>query len=617
MIKLSNGKVMMRKGIILSGLLALLLCTDVAAQTQLPAQDQARMHMDMKQYDKAIAIYEDLYKADPRSTEVYNSFLDALLLAREYKDAEKLVSTQIQKNPSNAAWLVDLGRVYKAAGKDKKAEELFESALTLLNGDDLVTQFVAKKFSDIGRDDYALKTYLKAGEILHNQFLYSGPMARLYYKTGDLDNAIYTLLEASRSFYNGGIEEVKTTLLDFLGDDSKKLLKAQKALVKKINEEPDNPYFSELLTWLYTQKNDWDGALIQVRALDERYKEQGERILEFARYAVQEEQHEFALKAYEEVAAKGSAYPFYASVVNEMLGVKVKLLQDKPTFTKEEVTALAKEYQQFLDSFPDYYTFRAVQDYATLLARFADQPQQAIELLETAIGKPTARKEFIGQCKLQLGDYHILTGNTWEASLIYTQVQKDFREDMMGEEARFRDAKLAYYRGDFDWANIQVSVLKASTSELIANDALYLSVLITENIPPDSNYVPLERFAYADLLLFQNKTLEAERILDSISAAFPEHPLADDLLMQRAKIAQKMGNYEKAIGYLQKIHKDHGKDVLADDALFTMAEIHEKLLKNKEEAGKLYAQLVIEYPGSTYVQLARKKVKELGVTTTL
>jgi tetratricopeptide (TPR) repeat protein len=258
-----------------------------------------------------------------------------------------------------------------------------------------------------------------------------------------------------------------------------------------------------------------------------------------------------------------------------------------------------------------------VQDYATLLARYADKPGEAISELETAITKPAARKDFVGQCKLQLGDYHTLLGNTWEASLIYTQVQKEFREDLLGEEARFRDAKLAYYRGDFDWANIQVSVLKASTSELIANDALYLSVLITENIPPDSNYVPLERFAYADLLLFQNKDREAEQVLDSIAKAFPEHPLADDIMMQRAKIARKRGDYPAALSYLQQIHKEHGKDVLADDALFTMAEINQNQLNKKEEAAKLYTQLIIEYPGSTYVQLARKKVKELGTVTPL
>lgn len=579
--------------------------------------DKARMYVDLGDYDKAIDLYKDLYKADNRNTEVYNVYLDALMHEKRYKDAEQLVNGQIQRNPANAAWVVDMGSIYLATGKEKKANDYFDQALTMLNGDDLLTQFVAKKFTALERDDYALKTYQRAGEILHNQFLYSGPMARLYFKTGDLDNGIATLLDASRSFYNGGIDEVKNTLLDFLGDDQKKLQKAQKALIKKINEDPENNNYAELLVWLYTQKNDWDGALIQVRALDERHKEKGERILNFARSAVRDEQYEFALKAYEEVKEKGKESPYYSSVLNEILSIKFMLLQQKPKFTKEEVAALEREYKTFLEEYPDYYVFKTVNDYGTLLARYADKPKDAIALLEVAISKPVARKDFVGQTKLQLGDYQVLADNPWEASLIYKQVQKDFREDVLGEEARFRDAKLAYYRGDFEWANLQSSVLKASTSELIANDALYLSVLITENIPPDSNYVPLERFAYADLMVFVNKYDEAERILDSISKAFPKHPLADDIMMQRAKIAQKQGDFTKAITFLQQIVQEHGKDVLADDALFAMAEINEQRLANKEEAGKLYARLVIEYPGSTYVQLARKKVKELGVAPSL
>jgi TolA-binding protein len=178
----------------------------------------------------------------------------------------------------------------------------------------------------------------------------------------------------------------------------------------------------------------------------------------------------------------------------------------------------------------------------------------------------------------------------------------------MGEEARFRNAKLAYYRGDFEWAQGQLTVLKASTSELIANDALYLSILITENITPDSNYVPIRRFAYADLLLFQNKDKEAEALLDSIMTTYPEHPLKDDILMQKAKLAEKHRVYEKAITYYADIVKNHGKDVLGDDAIFSIANLYEKYLNKLGEAKKYYETLIIDYPGSTYIQTARNRL---------
>lgn len=586
------------------------------ASAQSNALIEAQTYYDVEDYEHAVAAFDKLYKKD-KTLNVYTGYLKSLLAVKEYKKAEKLVNDQLKRTPHSPTHTVDLGIVYKAWGKTKKAEETFEKAITLLNGDDMVTQMVANKFSELEEDDYALMTYERAGEILRNNNFYSGPMSELYFKKGDLDNGISALLRTNRNYFHNGIEDVKTTLLEYLGDDKKKLSKAQKAILRKINEQPDNPYYSELLVWLYTQKDDWDGALIQVRALDIRYKEQGERLLSFARYAVKEGEEKFALEVYNEVLEEGKNYPIYTAVLNEKLSVQFKLIEDNPKRTKSDIKRLSKDYQQLLDSFPEFYGMNAVKNYAKLEAQYADNPQKGIELLDKAINTPGTRRPFVAECKLMMGDYMILVDKIWDASLIYSQVQKEFREDVLGEEARFRNAKLAYYRADFDWANIQLKVLKASTSELIANDALYLSVLITENIPPDSNYSALEKYAQADLLIFQNKDEEAEAMLEDIATSYPDHPLQDDIFMQRAKLAQKHGDFETAIQHLQQILTTHKDDVLADDALFTMAKIYEKHLNDKEEASKRYTQLILEYPGSTYIQLARKKVKELDADMSL
>ncbi len=212
--------------------------------------------------------------------------------------------------------------------------------------------------------------------------------------------------------------------------------------------------------------------------------------------------------------------------------------------------------------------------------------------------------------KLQMGDYYLLEGKIWDASLTYSQVDKEFKQDAMGEDARFRNAKLAYYRGDFDWAQRQLLILKSATSELIANDALALSVLITENVE-DSLKFPLQRFAFAGLLIAQNKDKEATDLLDSIATAFPKHPLNDDILMEHAKMAEKHHDYTTALNYLEKIHKDFGTDVLGDDAVYKIADIYFNIYNNKEKAKEYYEQLIIEYPGSTFVQLARQKLHDI------
>ncbi len=577
---------------------------------------QARDWAMKKNYEKAADAYAEALSNTPNDVDIYNEFLNTLIAGKEFKTAEKLVAGQLKARPHDPLLIIDMGQVFEAQGKTKKAEEYYDQSLQMLNGDDILTQQVAIAFTKLKREDYILKTYERARDLLRNPYFYSGPLARLYAKSGAIDKAIYTLLETNPG-QNTHLEDTKATMLEILGSDPKKQQQAQKALIKKINDQPENPYYAELLTWLYTQKDDWDGALIQVEALDDRNKEQGERLLEFARYATKENANEYAIKAYQAIVNKGDALPYYSIALAEMLNVRFRQLQDDPAHKKETVATLEKEYAQFLQMYPHYYVTQTVRDYAMLLAIYADKAEQAIEVLKRVIDQPGNPKAFTGETKLQLGDYYILAGKVWDASLTYSQVDKAFKEDVLGEEARFRNAKLAYYRGDFEWAQDQLNVLKASTSELIANDALYLSVLITENITEDSNYVPIRRFAHADLLLFQNKDEEAGILLDSIMTAFPEHPLKDDILMQKAKLAVKHREYPKALTYLKEIQEKFGKDVLGDDAVFRSGEIYQAYLHQNEDAKKSYEQLIIDYPGSTYVQIARTRLNELSGTPAL
>lgn len=600
----------MRLRIMMLWSVLLLLCGgQLYAQTD---QQQARMYLDNKQYDKAIELYQKLYEEQP--AESYNDYLQALVQDEKYKDAEKLVNQQLNREPVNALYYQDLGLVFDAEGKKKKARDEYDKALQLLNGDDMLTQKIASTFIKNSNDEYAIKTYERAKAIMGNSYMYGPALARLYAKEGNLELAVTSLLDMG-PIHLPGTENTEAMLLELTNGDAQKLQRVQKILIKKINDEPDNSYYGDLLTWLFTQKGDWDGALIQIEAIDLRNREDGHRLMEFANNAVRAKQYAIAVKAYDDVIEKGKDKPYYMPALAEKLYTAFIKLKSDPNYTQLGADTLAAQYADFMGQFPALYATQTASDYAMLEAQYNNNPQKGIEILQKAIDMPSANPEFVGACKLQLGDYYILAGKIWDASLTYSQVDKSFKEDAMGEDARFRNAKLAFYRGDFDWAQQQLSVLKASTSELIANDALYLSVLITENVTADSNFVPLRRFAYADLLLFQNKDKEAEALLDSISTAFPQHPLNDDILMLRTKIAEKHHDYAKALDYLQQIIKQYGQDVLGDDAMYKTAEIYEDDLHQNDQAKHYYEQLILNYPGSTYVQTARKKLEALNNNT--
>jgi len=571
----------------------------------------AKQYVLNKEYDKAIPLYKSLYEQAPFDKTVYLAYLDALMNAGKYDDAESLVTYMMKIRREDPSVMLDLGKVYEAAGKKKKAEEQYELVLAMINGDDYITTQVADAFSRKGNSSYAIKAYEKAREIIQNPYAYATELAVLYSAAGNADAAIRSLLDVLM-VQPSSMEEVKTALLKITENDPKKAAAVQKQVMERIKIQPENPFWAEVLTWLYVQKGDYGGALKQVVDIDRKLKEDGGRVLNFAAAALKDDQYDIALKAYDYVLAKGDQAGMRERATAEKLTAQLAQLKTQRPVDPVKVQQVISGFRDLFIAFPQQRNTSLLREYALVKARYAHETDTAILLLQEAINMPNMPKEVIGYCKLDLGDYYILDNKVWDASLTYSQVDKAFRQDVLGEEARFRNAKLAYYRGDFEWAQGQLSVLKASTSELIANDALYLSVLITENTPPDSNMIPLSRFAAADLLLFQNKTKESDQLLDSISKAFPETPLQDDILLLRAKIAAEEGRNTEAVAFLEQILSNYGQDVLGDDAAFRLGNLYQYQLKDRSKALIYYERLITSYPGSTFIQAARAEYNKLN-----
>lgn len=554
----------------------------------------------------ALRIMDSLYQAAPANSEFYTAYFRLLVESKEYKTAEQLAEARRKREANSPLPLVDLGWVAARSGNEKRAEEVWNGALNAVNGDDLLTSNLATAFSAIGRDDWALKVYEKASDILQNRVFYAPAMARLYAKTGNTEAAINSTLDAAPMQMKPA-EDIKASLLEFLGTDARKTQIATKAVVKRVQADPGNLLYADILLWLYTRRDDWEGALMQVRALDERGQEGGRRLIDFARTARAEGQYDIAYQALGE-AAQSANPAMQAFAAAERLHTGMQKLSSQPVPDKVFADTLATEFDRYAVRYPQGNAEKGIlRERAALEARYRGNVAKAVSLLQEALKTNTLQRSEAGAARLDLGDYQLLEGKIWDATLTYSQVDKGFREDALGEEARFRNAKLAWYRGDFKWAQDQLSVLKASTSELIANDALALSVLITENTPADSDYTALRRFAAADLLLFQNKLPEADALLDSVSKAYPKSDLQDDILMKRSVLLVRRQQYNEALALLEKVVKDYGTDVLADDALYQEGIIYETYLSQPTKAKEAFERLLVDYPGSTLAAEARKR----------
>jgi outer membrane protein assembly factor BamD (BamD/ComL family) len=80
-------------------------------------------------------------------------------------------------------------------------------------------------------------------------------------------------------------------------------------------------------------------------------------------------------------------------------------------------------------------------------------------------------------------------------------------------------------------------------------------------------------------------------------------------LYRKAQALEQRGDWQKALGYYADLLKLHGKDILADDALFRTADILELRLFEKDAAVEAYKKLLLEYKSSLYGAEARKRIR--------
>ncbi len=585
-----------------------LLAPTTALQAQQQEEQLARQYLKKGEYDKAALIYEKLFDENPRATHYYQSYFKALLGLKDYEKAEAVVNKYSKKRKGDVGPMVDLGVLFKAQDRVEDAEKQYERALGIVETN--TVRLLANKFRQENETDFEIKTFLKGRELAKDPTLYAYDLARAYTRKGDIPNMMSAYLDYGK--VNPKNLQIVKNAVAKVTKTEENMEEFQRQLYGRIQGDETITVYPELLTWAFIQQKDYDQALIQVKALDRRLQEDGTRVMRLASMAFTEDEYDTAIKAYEYVMEKGESGPQYTNAKIQVLKVRNEKITKTPNYTKEDIEGLDKDYAFFFEQFgKNPSTVNTLVDHAKLYAFYIHDLDKAIALLEEVIEMPGADKRVKSYAKLDLGDFYLMNNEVWESTLLYAQVDKAFKDDILGEEARFRNAKLSYYRGDFEWAQAQLKVLKSSTSELIANDALDLSVFITDHLGLDTTAVPMTMFARSELLAVQNKIGDAVSVLDSINRMYPKHTLDDDILLKRAHIKIQQLDPEAAMPYLEEILSNYGDGILADNALFTMADLYENRFEDTEKAMELYEKVMIDHPGSLFVIEARKRFRLL------
>nr|WP_294896595.1 tetratricopeptide repeat protein [uncultured Pedobacter sp.] len=578
----------------------------VKGQNQVNDLALARQFYNIGEYDKSLTIYQKLYESKGGNELYFEEYFNNLLKSKKYDTAEKLINKKVKEN---FKYGIELGQLYLEKGDVEKANKVFDEVLNKMPKDEFTITDVANSFYAIGNYDFAIKTFTTGRKLLKDETAFSYELINLYrfkkQKT-ELTTEILNILSWQPDFLASAKSSLART---YESNDDYDILKS--LVLKKIQKDPQNTTYINLLAWVYLQQKQYDFALAQLIALDKRTSDNGGYVFNLANILVENKAYTTAEKAYDYLLTKPKNSPYYIASKVAMLQIKNQQVIDG-NYSQQQIEQLSTDYEILLNEYGENaQTAFAIRALANLKAFYLNKTDEASSLLEKALHLPGISSAVSADIKLDLATIYILNNQPWDAALLYGQVEKSFKDHPIGQEAKFKNAKLSFYNGDFNWAKAQLDVLKASTSQLIANDALDLSLLIQDDLAVDSTGNALKLYAKADLLTFKNKPEIAIKTLDSLTQLYPQSTLFDDVLMLKGNIYIKEHQYQKAIENFNEILSKYPNSIWADDALFKLAVLEEDDLKDLASAKKHYEQLINQYPGSLYLIEARKRFRNL------
>lgn len=594
-----------------------------------PQEKLAIQYYQNGEYEKAKEIFKPIYEKN-NSSYIYVYYYQVLVEMQDYKELEKVAKNQHKKFPKVQRYIVDLAYVYEVSGNTSKAVKEYEDAIKNVPNVENSYKELYNAFLYKAKRDYAMETLLRGRKQLNNPKLFSKELTNLYLQLKLYDNvieeAISLLADDDAKYMATAEQNLQNLLMD--DEDGQRYLKIKSKLQETIQKHPNNQSYVSLLYWIYQLNKDYPAAFILAKSIDKKRANDGATVYTLARSMANNREYDLAMEALKYVISKGESSSYYYSAKYDLLNLRYQKLISTYPIDLNAAKALEKEYQKVLDENGVHEgTSDVVHKYAHLLAFFVNKPDQAINLLDTAMRYADRDIKEKALYKMDKADILLHVGEIWDATLLYSQIDKELPNDTIGHLAKFKNAKLSFYIGEFAWAESQLDILRAATTKLIANDAMYLSFVISDNLEEEeedeeeennalfqenqTNNQALRYFARADFLIFQNNDAEAMKYLDSVLIVTPFGKLNDDVYYLQAQILIRQKDYFTAETLLKKIIDVYSFDLLADDAIFLLAELYEYYMKDIPQAMEMYKKLLKDHSNSIYAVDARKRFREL------
>ena len=565
----------------------------------------AKQYYNDGQFEKAVIYYENLVERTPRRTDYAENLVSCYQQLEQFEKAKKFLEDRLNSRAAYPTLWVDLGQNYRLQDSLDMARNYYEIAHEAIDENPNFGYAIGFRFQRYTLLDDALRAFKRAME-LNPQLNYSLQIARIYGEQGKIDamfTAYLDILQDPEAPRENTMQRIDYYLGENAAAENNVILK--KLLLKRAQKSP-NTIWNEMLSWLFVKQNQFYSAFVQEKAIFKRDGTIGlQRMFNLGEAALEEEAEDDAREIFEYILDR-STDPI--TVLNAQLNlIEVDLLEPTPAKinkSRKKFEELEAQYGYQLE------TLQLQVAFAEFLTFDDDNPVKAQTILKQTLELPLSRYEE-AYVKLVLGDILVFDQKFNEALILFSQIQKRLKNDVLGQEARFKVAQTSFYKSDFDWALTQLKVLRGSTSQLIANDAMQLSLLIADNTFEDSTQTALKKYARADLLAYQNKTDEAISRLEGILEEHKGEQIEDEAMFKLGELYALKKNYDLAELNLRRVIEFYPTGILSDDAHFALGQLYRKEFNDPERAKLHYEKIIYEFQDSYYFPQAQKQFRIL------
>lgn len=564
----------------------------------------AKNYFEQGEFEKALNVYQRLTKSSPYRMDYFMGVVQSNQQLENFSEVEKLIKEKLADARNYPQLYVELGYNYSLQNKLDLAKNSYQEAILYIEANPSFAYSIGQTFQKYSLLEEAVATFEKAME-LSDKIDFNMQLAQIYGEQGKLDKmfeSYLNLIEKNQGFKSTAQRYFSMYVNEDPTNEANVILR--RTLLQRSQQNPEVLY-NELLSWLFIQQKEYKKAFTQEKAIYRRSGDDLTRIVDLSYIAIADEDYESGREIINYVI-ENSFTP-----QNRLQGHQILMKMEVATARQKDYPAVEKKFEKLLEEFGrSKETYMLQIDYNHFLAFKNNKKEQAIDNLKSLVKERlTAYQE--SRVKMELADILVFDEKFNQALIFYSQIQRKVQNDALAQEARFKVARTSYFKGDFDWAQVQLDVLKKSTSQLIANDAMELSLLIKDNSIEDSTQTALKKYARADLLALQERNNEAISALDEILLNHKGESIEDEALLKQGEIYEKMGEFTKAEANYLKIIQFYGEDILADDAHFRLATIYETELDQPQKAKEHYEQIIFNHADSIYFVEARKKFRML------